>query len=369
VIVTDRSESAPCFEYADLTAVIDGRDNGGLISFVMENKEAENIVAVFTLTELVESVAAVTSATGLAGASLESAQICQDKVLFKKCMVASSVPTPQGFCVASYDEAQAALADFGGLAFIKPVVGFGGTGAMQVSSKKALEDYFKGRGQGRFLMEELALGSMHDVNAVFDANGDFHLLGCFDRFFHEDYPIEMGARYPSGLGGEMLAQLSYVTEQAARAVGIESGPVKADLVLTQDGVLILEMAPRLHGPKGTLHLTEIALGVSHLETTLQVLVTGDCPLKGIDGAPRKAAVYKALLPKPGRISEITGVEDAASLPGVEKVLLLKGVGDTIAEYRDSTGVPCYVFASGETNEDAVASIDAAAALIDFKMVR
>lgn len=367
VIVTDRSESAPCFEFADSTAVIDGKDHDGLISFVMENRESQNIVAVFTLTELVESVAAVTDAVGLPGASLQSARICQDKALFKKAMVDGNVSTPRGFVVASFDEAAKAFDELGGLAFIKPVVGFGGRGGMRITSRKALEDYYKGMGEGRLLIEELAEGSMHDVNAVFDANGNFHLLGCFDRFFHKDYPIEIGARYPSLLDDDLRAQLSNVTEQAARAAGISSGPIKADLVLTESGVKVLEIAPRLHGPKGTLHLTEMSSGVSHLETMLRVLVSGTCSDKDIKVIPKKAAVYKALLPGSGVINEIKGVKEAELLDGVEKVLLLKGHGDKIAEYRDSTEVPCYVFATGDTNEAADASIDEAAALIDFKM--
>ncbi len=365
VIVLDRNPEAPCFELADRTAVISGVNLEGLSKFVMSNKDEENIAAVFTLTELVEGVAFVNSAACLPGASAESARICQDKACFKKAMIKDRVPTPAGFVLQTYAEAEAALEDLGGAAFIKPVIGFGGKGGKRVETRAQLEDYFKDFDGRLLLMEELTLGTMHDVNAVFDAEGNFHLLGCFDRFFSKDYPVEIGARYPSLLHGPSQSRLGQVTEQAARAVGITSGPVKADLVVTGQEVKILEMAPRLHGPKGTLFLTKMASGVSHLETMLKVL-SGD--LSGDDDLaiePQRYAAYQALLPTPGRIKEVNGIKDAEALEAVEKVMLLKDVGDLVPEHRDSRGVPCYVFATGATDDQARAVTEEALSLIDF----
>ena len=42
VIVTDRNEDAPCFAYADFTAVIDGRDIEALVAFTLINKDKLN---------------------------------------------------------------------------------------------------------------------------------------------------------------------------------------------------------------------------------------------------------------------------------------------------------------------------------------
>jgi len=365
VIVTDRSPEAPCFELADHGQVIDGSDGAALTSFVLERKEEENIVAVFTLTELVRGVAAVVQAAELPGASPKSAEICQDKALFKKVMVKNRVPTPGGFILNSFCEAEKALDELGGTAFVKPVVGFGGSGAMRIDSPGELCFYFKNHKGRALLMEEFACGSMHDVNGLFDAEGNFHLLGCFDRFFHVDYPVEVGARYPSLLDASSQARLAEVTEQAARAAGITSGPVKADLVMTGQGCKILEMAPRLHGPKGTLFLTRMATGVSHLETMLRVFSEGLIGDKDICVIPDKAAAYRAVLATPGRIREIRGVEEAEALDGVEKVMLLKKAGDDIPEHRDSRGVPCYVFATGASNDQAEARIEEAISIIDF----
>ncbi len=46
-------------------------------------------------------------------------------------------------------------------------------------------------------------------------------------------------------------------------------------------------------------------------------------------------------------------------------MLLKGVGDLVPEHRDSQGVPCYVFATGATDDQARAVTQEALSLIDF----
>ena len=43
VLVTDKNENAPCFDYCDYKAVIDGRDIENLSSFILINKSKLNI--------------------------------------------------------------------------------------------------------------------------------------------------------------------------------------------------------------------------------------------------------------------------------------------------------------------------------------
>jgi biotin carboxylase len=313
---------------------------------------------------LVASVAAVATEAGLPGVTLKSAVLCQDKALLKEALTLGGVPTPRGGVVDSYEDAKRLFRELGRV-FIKPVVGFGGVGARRILSPDDFEDVFKGRDFKPVLMEEFAEGTMHDVNALFDLKGNYHPLGSFDRYFHEEYPVEIGACYPSRLAEDQVAELYRVTEAAARAVGISVGPVKADLVLTEDGLKVLEIAPRLHGPKGTLWLSSSASGASHLEAALQVLTGGVFDPGIFSVKPERVSMYRALLPGPGRLESISGIQDALGIKGVENVLLLAEVGGVIPAYRDSTGVPGYVFASGLSYEQAETSIQEAMKVVDL----
>jgi len=214
-------------------------------------------------------------------------------------------------------------------------------------------------------MEELIIGSMHDVNAFFDSKGEFYPLGCFDRYFHDEYPVEIGACYPSQLEEERVSEMLSVTKNAAEALEIRLGPVKADLVLEKEGFKILEMAPRLHGPKGTLWLSAFAGGMSHLEMVLRNMLEGNtCSREWVK--PKRASLYKALLPEPGLLKPIYGIEDALNLKGIEKILIMSEIGSLISEYRDSTAVPGYIFASGDNCEEANSCIREAEKLINVQ---
>jgi len=345
VLVTDRNKDAPCFPYADYTAAIDGRDIEGLIAYTLLNKEKLNIAGVFTLTELVTSVAAVTTATGLPGGPLKSAVACQNKELCKEIWIKNKIPTPKGEIVRTVEEAKLFLDKLNHKAFIKPLVGFGGIGAGKILSVDDIYKVFIDNNNQNLLMEELVKGSMHDVNGVFDSNGEFVPLGCFDRFFDHDTPIEIGAVYPSQLNDKTLLEAYELTKNAALSLGINWGPIKSDLVLTDKGFQILEMAPRLHGPKGTLWLSSMSGGSNHLEQTMGIITGEELTIESWN-KPKNISMFKAIKPKRKTYKSIVGIDKLLETNGIEEVLMFCDGNFNIENLCDSVEIPGYIFASG-----------------------
>ncbi len=352
VIVTDKNIQAPCVDVADVFWRVDGRDVEGLVARALFHKKEYDIRGVFTLTELVTSVAVVAQALVLPGVPISSAVACQNKALSKKLWLESGIPSPQAWVVASEEDAVKRFKQLGRTLFIKANVGFGGQGCTKVKTTEDLHKVFheahRASADGRVLMEEYVEGSMHDVNGIFDGRGRFHPAGIADRFFHPERPIEVEARCPSRLLQTQEEELLALVERAARALGITFGPVKADAVLTREGFKILEMAPRLHGPRGTLWLTPLAQGFRPLEAALSVQTGNFLSQENLIPRFEKACIYKAILPAPGRVVNITGMEDALKLPGIEKILMFVQEGAIIPEYENSTHVPGYVYATGDT---------------------
>jgi len=365
VIVSDRSPAAPCFELADERWQVDGTDVDELAARAAAAVRTRDLRGVFTLTELVETTAVVARAAGLPGVAPEAARACQDKALAAERWSAAGVATPRTRCVRTSEEALRALEALDGRAFVKPARGFGGRGAGRVRGEDELRALLGGgcRTGGDdvpWLVQELVEGPVHDVNAILDPDGRFRSAGVAERRFHSELPIELGARAPSGLDAAEQAELLALVEAAARALGIDFGPLKADVVRGADGRFrVLELAPRLHGPKGTLWLLPLALGFEPWRAALRVL-TG-APLDPADLAPtrRRACVYRALAAEPGEVVAIRGVEDALALEGVEHVLPLVRPGDRVRRCADSTGVPGYVFATGRDAAEASRRLDAA----------
>ncbi|CAB1074891.1 hypothetical protein D1AOALGA4SA_2711 [Olavius algarvensis Delta 1 endosymbiont] len=366
VIVTDRDPDAPCFPHADFTTVINGRDVEALISFALLNKEKFNISGIFTLTEMVTSVAAVALAAGLPGVSLESAVACQNKLLCKGIWQNNGIPTPRGDTISAPHDASRLFRELGEQVFVKPMVGYGGIGAKKILSQDELREEFENESETFFpcIMEELVVGSMHDVNAVFDSNGMFYPLGCFDRFFHRDCPVETGARYPSQLDKKKTNELFEITEMSARSLGISWGPVKADFVVSQAGGMILEMAPRLHGPKGSLFLTRYSQKIDHLQMILPI-IAGASSLRWKDIIkPHKHAAYRAILPPPKTEFNFKDVDSALKIKDIQNALILKSSG-YIDSYKNTTDVPGYLFASGKSCSEVDEKIDKAINMILF----
>src|SRR5690606_6806916 len=127
-----------------------------------------------------------------------------------------------------------------------------------------------------------------DVNGLF-LNGDFHPCGLLDRFFSDrpsHYPIW---RYqPSSLARSQEDDVYKLVVKAARAIGIEVGPVKADVLRTSEGPVLLEVAPRFHGDVSTAFVSPLATGTSPIQAWLAYLAGTAEPRSLI---PREAFRY------------------------------------------------------------------------------
>ncbi len=371
VIVTDRNPHAPAFRWADFSAIIDGRDIEGLVAFTLLKKQRLGIAGVFTLTELVTSVAAIALAADLPGVSLSSAVACQNKVLCKEIWQQAGVPTPRGKVAYTIQEAVDILEQLGGKAFVKLVAGFGGQGAGQVNSSGELKGLIRQQKSIRsefvpVIVEELLTGTHHDVNGLIDAEGTFHPLGIVDRYFLNEWPVEREIRTPSVLSGEEQKELYELLEMGVRALGIHFGPVKGDAVFTTSGFKLLEVAPRLHGPKNSLYALPMS-GFEPLVPTLLIITGQNVQVEKLRLHQDRYCICRALLPPPGRVLRITGIEEARRLPGIEHVMLFAKEGSVVPGYRDSTHVPGYVFATGQSLDTCEEALGRAMSVIHFEI--
>ena len=348
VFVSDRDARAPAFRYADEAWVVDGRDTAELTKRSIEARD-RGLAGVFTLTELVESVAQVAYAASLPGVSPQAARACQDKSLAKRIWIGADVATARAGVVQDLDRARQLFAELDQSVFLKPCTGAGGLGASAACSLPELETTFQNAANvdKRVLIEERLLGSHHDVNGIFDVNGVFHSAGIADRRFAETAPVELEASAPTVLNRSQRQAALDLTRDAALALGIRFGPVKSDLILTPNGFRILELAPRLHGPKGTLHLLPMAYGFHPLIAAIRTLTS--LPLREADLAEKhqRAATIVAIAPKPDlRLEAIGGLKDAIAVPGIQGVRILMKLGTRMRELASNRDVVGHVFAVG-----------------------
>lgn len=84
---------------------------------------------------------------------------------------------------------------------------------------------------------------------LFDRRGRFHPYGIVDRTFLPNSFGEESIIAPKTLSRELQAQLYDLLGTTTRSLGLSPGPVNGDAILSQGVFKMLEVAPRLHGPK------------------------------------------------------------------------------------------------------------------------
>ncbi len=343
LLTTDMNPDAKAFQKSDFTFCSDGRDIQKIAKYINTNKFDLNIKGIFTLTEMVETVAAVGNLCDLPSVSLKSAGLCQNKIDSKEKWVHDGVPTPDGKIVKCIDEARVFLQNQQKDCFVKPLTGSGGIGASKISSNKELEDYYSLNNPDELLIEEHLQGKMLDLNGCFNEKGEFISLGCFERSFNDDIVIEKSGIYPSSKHIDILNEAKDVTERAAKSLGIKWGPVKSDLIVTSSGVKVFEIAPRLHGPKGTVFLTSISGGTNHLSAILPILIGSSLKDDEIK-PPLFFSSFELIMPPNKPFSSIDLNKD---FKDVHEVLIFRSSSKNILKYSKSSDAIGYFFSKSK----------------------
>jgi biotin carboxylase len=374
VIVTDRNKNAPCFENADLGVVLDGKDVKGISEFIKKNRQRYNIRGVFTCVNLASTVARVAKSSGLLGVLPKAAELGDNKLKQKRALQKNNIPTSKFLNAKSVSVAIRAYKKLGPKVVVKPVDSFGGQGVKIVENEIELKKSFNKAKiisrNGIVIIEEFLEGHFVDLEGIF-YGGKFIPIAILDSYFITEHPkgnrispIEYKNIYPSTVNKKMKNDLFKITEMAARAIGIDFGPVGTDMVITKRGPMIIEISARLHGSSANLYLIPKASGIEPVKLLVQVVTGGKISKSDVLPKFSKIGVYKYILSKQGQIRKIIGFDSANEIPGIVKTFLFKNPGDEIF-FKNSTDVPASLAAVAENVDRAEDAIRKAEAMIKF----
>ncbi|GAB2924933.1 ATP-grasp domain-containing protein [Rheinheimera gaetbuli] len=355
VVATDRNPDAPGFAYCDETAVIDSKDIDGHVRFATENQQRLNLKAVFAGSDVAVTVAEITNALGLPGIPAEVARRSNNKVLMKQRWLQDGIPTPYGAEVTTLDEAKTVLETTGFPAMIKAVDNAASRGSMKIDCldqlPQALENAKAASRTGSAIVEQYVVGNEQSVETII-WNGKHYHVGMADREFgFHPFHIETAHIDPSVLPVEQQQQIYKVVDAAARSLGIEFGPAKADMIWTAQGPMILEMTARLSGGFHSQYTTPLSSGKDPIKAVMEISLGRQLNTDLLQDKIHKTAICSGIFPTRGQISAINGLERAEQIPGVEIIILTKQVGDLVTEYIDNGSRFCWVITTG-ANKDA-----------------
>jgi biotin carboxylase len=177
---------------------------------------------------------------------------------------------------------------------------------------------------------------------------------------------------PSGLPGPVLAAAVRTAGQAARALGLASGPIHAELRIDDHGgqarPAMLELAARCIGGLCSRAL-RFPGGKSLEELILANALGGPSPALGIPalGSPaarhepvRPSGVFMLPVPRPGVLRAVEGRDEAAAVPGITGLTITIPPGQRVAPLPEGDRYLGFIFADAPTSHGVQRALTAAA---------
>lgn len=369
VVVSDGNPSAPGFQYADDIIVASTYDVEATVeaaeTYHKTKRKIDGVISIASDVPL--TTASVAHALSLPGIKIETARLACDKLEMKRCFAEHSVPIPWFKPVGSVDELKKIVAERGYPIIIKPVDSRGARGVLRLQPQHDLAwafDYSRSYSPtGRVMAEEYLFGTQVSTESVI-VNGEGFTPGFCDRNYEyldlfSPYIIENGGHQPSVLNDQEKKAVADTAVQAGKAMGIENGIAKGDMVMTADGPKVIEIAARLSGGWFCTDQIPLATGVDVVGNAIHIAV-GD-PVVPADLLPKqqKGVAIRYFFPQPGKVVGIQNSERFAALPWVYKLGFFVEAGDVVEPVTDHTKRAGYVITTGGTREEAVARAEEA----------
>lgn len=374
VVGTDRNSEAPAFEYADEKLICSTRDAELTLETVLEYSKKKSIDGVMTIANDVPyTVSLVAQKLGLPGIPLKSAEFAKNKILMKTQFQKYDVPTSRFDVIDSEDKLFKKISNKKFPLILKPSDGRGSRGVLYLENTTDLKWAYKYASyyseNKKLILEEYAHGDQLSVEGIF-VEEKYHPISFSDRNYNnlmstKPYIVEDGGVIPTKYDEDICRKCSRVVENAARSLGIKFGSVKADIVLSDDNPMIIELAARLSGNYLATHHIPMAYGVDIVSAVINLSLGNEINKNDLIPKIKKYIGVRYFFPKPGIIKTIEGMEEVKSLEYVKMLEFFRNIGEVqsvIAGHVDRAGT---IICEGGSYEEVLFRVEDARNRIKF----
>ncbi|MEW5920308.1 MAG: ATP-grasp domain-containing protein [Bacillota bacterium] len=359
-IVLDMNKEAEGFKYADESYSISIRDEESLLNFVWSyDKKIDGVITIAS--DIPHMVSRVAEKLHVRHIPVESADLTVDKLKMKETLLAAGVNIPAFKKINSLEELSQFIKEHGYPVVIKPVDNSGARGVLKITEGVDLDwtinESKKSSRSGTVMVEKFIEGLQISTEGIMYKD-KLYITGFADRNYENldlfaPNIIEDGGDSPTRLTDEEKRLVNVEFEKAVRALGIDWGPGKGDMVFSNGKAFVIEIAARLSGGNFCYDHIPLGTGVDIVDAYIDMAVGNEIDVNCLKAKFQKGVAQRYFFPGTGKIKEINGLDKVKNINNIVKIELFVKEGDVIEKQVNHTTRVGYVIAVGKDKKEAV----------------
>ncbi len=388
VDVTVASERPSTFERANPSGLVtfDFADPAHAAAQALAFARAHRVHGVVAVDDDTAVVAAaIAQELGLGGNPVAAARAARDKYQQRQLLAAAGVAVPRFelLAIAADPEPLASRAAYP--CVLKPLQLSASRGVVRADDPQAFVAAFRrlkaileqpdvaacGDWARHLLVEAFVPGREVAVEGLV-TRGSLRVLAIFDKPDPLDGPFFEETIYvtPSRLPRPAQQAIAACAQAAVDALGLQEGPVHAEIRHNDRGAWLIELAARPIGGRcsGALRFEIRETGNGKRETSLEEIIIRHAlgmELPTLEREHQASGVMMIPVPGAGVLREVRGISAAQAVPLVEEVVITMHAGQALVPWPEGSRYPGFVFARGATSEAVEAALRAAHARLEF----
>ncbi len=357
-IVTDPAEKPLYAHLADKLAVLDPNDYEGHRRLVQE----ERIDGLVTcgMENPLPLMARLAEEFGFIHPSPEVVRQVRNKYLMKRKFIEHGVPCARGIKIQHYESLEGVdLSEWSFPLILKPVDSYSSRGVFKVENEVELRAYYPKTAafasNGEVILEEFMEGTQIGAECI-TFGGETHVVqttGYLNTAF--PYCVEIELYQPAGLSYEMLGQVQDVVKRAHRAVGLDNCGSNIELMITEEGPKVIEIAGRLGGDHVSSYLPLLSTGVDMNRALAQVAMGVSADLEPIHA--RFSMIRYCTWEVGARVVQTRPAAEFKAHPWVTHAAIRFDPGDILPPITESMHRHAFFITSGDTWEELRERVD------------
>jgi biotin carboxylase len=372
-VVLDQNPNADGGPLADEFHLVSTRDRRAVTEFA--RNYPGRIDGVMTIaSDIPHIVSAAAEILGARHIPSQVAELCVHKLNMKERLREMGVNVPPFASVKGLDELRSFIEKVGYPVVIKPVDNSGARGVLRLTDKTDIAEAFAYSSgfafSGEIMVEKFIEGLQISTEGLM-LNGILHCTGFADRNYSRlddavPFMVEDGGDIPTVLDDASKRLVEAEFEKATRALGIDWGPAKGDMIFGSDGkAYVIEIAARLSGGNFCYDKVPWATGVDIVDILIDMAVGNPVDVARFVPSRNLATAQRYFFPAAGTLCEVQGVAAAKQVEHIRKIDIWARPGDQIASLENHPSRVGYVISVAPTRSEAVAAAEQAVREVRF----